>query len=242
VSRGVDEVRNFITGWFSTHEFVVLEWQSRGAQIVHKTMWGRWTLHPRPGSIVAIKPTSMSNALAIEAMLVPDPAGTLVHGEFYFPPMGLLEKEENDVNPKALNKWGLREMTDFVQTIGQMGVIAAPAPSSPQSQYQRPMAGGQAQPAFQGGTTSQQPQPGLQMPPGLETHAAAQSQSQQPHPQATMAAPTPQVQQSAAPVGQPAVQSQSQQGATPQVIYCTYCGKALKPVAKFCVQCGRPTD
>lgn len=258
IPKGIDELRNFLNGWFTRNEFVVVEWQASRQEIIYKGKGARWTLHPRPGFVVAIQPTMMSNAVAIEMMLIPENTGTLVHGEFYIPPMGFLDKKELAVNVKGIDshmpviKRGSAVMTNFTAAICEIGgiVIGAVGGSQPVFMHVEdntlapiPLAGASipAQPQYGAPMPQSQPQYTPQyVPPPAQPQQSMIPQAPPPPP---MQVPPPTHQPSA----QQAVQQMTQPGmgqmpppsAASSIIYCIYCGKELPSMAKFCARCGK---
>ncbi len=261
VPRGVDEVRNVVGGWLNANEFKVLEWQATGAVLTHWHVGARWKLTPRQGCIVAIASTAMSNAVAIEATLVPEGGGTLVHAEFYVPPTGMpvtLTKEmdvaQDAVNAMIPRRRGYQLMVSFMQTLGQMGGAPYAAPGAPQPMPQQAPGGGQAPMPYAGGPPAPQPpaqvapqplyqQMAPQQHPQYAPQPAAQPmQAQPPSTTQTQALMPPQrASQAPSQMPQPNAGAQPQQAAPPQVFFCMHCGMQLTSAAKFCVRCGKQT-
>jgi len=266
VQRGFDDVRNFAAGWFNNNGFKVLEWQSKGEELTHWHLTARWKIRPKPGSIVAIQASSITNAVLFELTMVPEGPSTLLHGEFYVPAAGFLGGKEMDVsenpgmNAMIPRKRGYALMVSFLQALGQMpgpppSAIGLPPPQfqqqpqpqQPQPLYQpQPMPQPQQQPPPQ-----QQYQQPMAQPPSVASGSpqSAFSPQQAPPPSQPTQYQTPTVQSTQPPqtvwpgapsqAPQPVAQSPGQVGTQQQTFYCMYCGTPLPPIAKFCVHCGR---
>ena len=244
VPRGADDVRNFVAWWLNSNQFKVLDWQARGTELVHGGLGQKVKLHPRQGSIVAMRWGGMTGgAVVFELIVVAEGPNTLVHGEYYVPGVSILAGKEMDVceNPDPMGaiprKAGFGMMRSFLQALGGFAGTPPGAATAPLPQHPAPQTAGvmavQPSPAY-GAPQAQQPQQ-LQQPqqPQQPQQFQQPQQPQQPQPQQPQWAP-------------PVPQYQQAQGQTPpqggqlQVIYCTNCGMSLQADARFCSRCGKP--
>ena len=251
-STNVDQVRAYLAQWTNQNGYKVLDWNSQGQEVVNWHLGSRVKLTPRPGSIVALRHTT-GGAIALEVLLTPQGQGTQVHCEGYAAGAGFGFSSEMDLSPNPgmsgmlPRKKGYEHMMGLFSGLSSMGGVpfqpTAPQPGYPQQQQQAYQQPPQQQQAYGRPPQPQQPQAYQQPQQPQQQYPQAYQQPQQPQQQQSV--PQPLAQQrppSPTPAAQPATAMQGSGAAagskTPS--FCTHCGKALPPDAKFCGGCGKP--
>ncbi len=91
--RRLEEVQNFLNGWFSKNGFEVKEWYSDSTPFTVRASWSvfGFKISPHIGSIVAVRFISVPlllrffvpGGIVLEISLQKEWNNTLLHGEFY---------------------------------------------------------------------------------------------------------------------------------------------------------------
>jgi hypothetical protein len=227
-NQSVDQVRQFLNGWFPRQGFTIEEWQASGQP---KVIWKkavRVKITPVPGAIVASS-IGMGGAIVFDVLLTQNGPNVLFHIQGYAATAGFTAGGEMSLEPnpgisgRIPRKKGYETMMRLFSDLGATcGVVLQPAPpgySSPpmQQQQQHP----------------QRPYPQQQPPPQQP------QQQQQPPPQ------QPQQQQQGRPQSMGPQEPGHKEGAVDtdgsayKPKFCIYCGKPLEANARFCGQCGK---